>query len=405
MPRRTWPAAFALLAALTACADREPATAPPGGTPVEAAAPQTPHLERVARRFALAMADPAFRAEVKQELDASPYPEHKIHLRRFLAASGGRALGALARADGVPESQVDAEVQAAPQLELYLPVPEHRARWVGGEDLLVATAVMDHEAPIAFSPAGARRILSPDQPPPTPVLAIVPVETDFDRVPGPRPVTCAPTDDCGGGGSGGGIIGSVAPLPGLYLTYSHFVKDFEGWLKGNPEFEIHVMGQAGATDSLLDYQCAGEHAPAPYAFDQNNLDWTGSVMLFSQSQIDGYKAAHPGQSFRVIALEDDDTACKIKVDQDRWKSVVSSAGPIYRDFTGAIDSASFPRLIKAARNLQNFLSALASWITSSDDLIGNAIEDKVVAEYHTGANWVVKGESNVTNGWLKLEMR
>ena len=44
-------------------------------------------------------------------------------------------------------------------------------------------------------------------------------------------------------------------------------------------------------------------------------------------------------------------------------------------------------------------------ITSQDDLIGNAIEDTVVGEYHAGANWIVRGEGNVTNGWLKLQMR
>jgi hypothetical protein len=404
MPRRTWPVAFALLAALNGCADREPATAPSAASSAEFAARETSHLERVARRFALALADPDFRAEVKRQLDASPFPEHKIHLRHFLAASGGRARGALARAGGgVREAEVDAEVEAAPQLEVYLPVPDHRARWNGGEDLLVATALQDRDEPIAFSLRGERQVLNPDRPPATPVLALVPVETDFDRPLAALQAICPPDLGCGGGGGGG--IGAVAPSPGLYLTASHFVKDFEGWLKGSPEFEIHIMGQSGATDSLTDYQCAGEHAAGPYAFDQNNLDWSGSVMLFSQSQIDSYKAKHPGQSFRIVALEDDDTACQIKVDQDRWKAVISSAGPIYRDITGAIDTASVPRLIKAAKNLQNFLSALASWITSSDDLIGNAIEDRIVGEYHVGANWIVKGETNVTNGWLKLEMK
>ena len=61
-------------------------------------------------------------------------------------------------------------------------------------------------------------------------------------------------------------------------------------MKGDPEFEFHILGQAGTTDSLTDYQCAGEHAPAGYVFDQNNLDWSGSVMLFSQTQLDAYKA-------------------------------------------------------------------------------------------------------------------
>ena len=62
-------------------------------------------------------------------------------------------------------------------------------------------------------------------------------------------------------------------------------------------------------------------------------------------------------------------------------------------------------MFKRANALQRILRAAYSWITSQDDLIGNAIEDTVVGEYHAGANWIVRGESNVTNGWLKLQMR
>src|SRR5438034_3801111 len=42
--------------------------------------------------------------------------------------------------------------------------------------------------------------------------------------------------------------------------------------------------QKGQTDSLTDYQCAGEKQPTPYYFDQNALDWSGSVMLFRKVQ-------------------------------------------------------------------------------------------------------------------------
>jgi hypothetical protein len=63
------------------------------------------------------------------------------------------------------------------------------------------------------------------------------------------------------------------------------LQHFEGWLKGSPEYEIHILGQSGASDSLTSYQCAGEHASGLYVFDQNNLDWTGNVLLFTQSQL------------------------------------------------------------------------------------------------------------------------
>ena len=57
-----------------------------------------------------------------------------------------------------------------------------------------------------------------------------------------------------------------------------------------------------------------------YAFDQNNLDWSGNVLLFSQAQLNSYKAAHPNQNLRILALEDDDGACQIRLDGNRFKT-------------------------------------------------------------------------------------
>jgi hypothetical protein len=190
------------------------------------------------------------------------------------------------------------------------------------------------------------------------------------------------------------------------MSYSHFVQDFEGWFKGDPEFEIHVLGQSGTTDSLRDYQCAGGAAGGAYHFDQNNLTWSGSVMLFSQSQLDSYRLAHPNQNFRIIALEDDDTGCVIKFDAKRFSNMVGVFQTQYPNVTGAKDTTSgIVKTVKRANALQKILSAIYSFITTQDDLIGNAIEDVVVGQFYPGANWIVKGESNKTNGWLKLEMR
>ncbi|HMA44867.1 MAG TPA: hypothetical protein VKO86_12650, partial [Gemmatimonadales bacterium] len=290
-----------VLAAATACSERPTTTAiaPDGASGPVTAAPggagQRP--ERLAQWFARALRSPAFRAYVKAQLDSSPFPEHKIQLQRFLAAPDRRALRALAEENGTTEADVEQEAGAAIPLEVYLPVPAHRAAWTGDDQVLVATALADREAPVAFAPDGRRSVLDPDTPPATPVIAVVPVETDFSAA--PDRATCL---DCSGGGGG------TITTPGLFMTKSHFDGDYEGWLKGNPEYEIHVLGQSGSTDSLTDYQCAGEHAGGPYAFDQNSNDWTGSVLLFSQQQLDGYKAAHPDQALRILALEDDDTA-------------------------------------------------------------------------------------------------
>jgi hypothetical protein len=397
---------LALAVTLAAC-DRAVPTAGSDDTSAPDAASLTARysiergaMDRLARRFARAMATPAFRSYIKGELDRSPFTEHKLHLQKLLRGSDRRALKEVARLSGSSEAAVDADAQEAIPVEIYFPVRAHRAKWSGGAEVLVASARGDHDAPVAYDTKGRRRVLSPEAPPATPVLAIVPVETDFTNPNQPGPelpcTTCEPPPP----------PPPPPPPGGLYMTYSHFVQDFEGWFKGDPEFEIHILGQAGASDSLRDYQCAGGAASGYYRFDQNDLNWNGSVLLFSQGQLNNYKTAHPNQNFRIIALEDDDTGCVIKFDADRFRSMVGTIQSQYPNLSGAKDTTSgIVKFVKRANALQKILSAVYSFITTQDDLIGNAVEDVVVGQFFAGANWVVKGESNKTNGWLKLEMR
>ena len=393
------------LAALSACGSPEPtrpveehvtqaehAAIPTLSTPERAA------MDRLARRLARSLADSGFRAYLKDELDRSPVVENKLQLQRLLSRSNGKVSRMVAQLTAEPEASLAADAEDAGPLEIYFPVPAHRAAWNGGPDVLVASARDDGDIPVAYDVRGQRQELSPDAPPATPVLAIVPVETDFGA------------DESIAFAVNTGPTSPPPPPPpdptGLFMTYAHFVQDFEGWLKGSPEFEIHILGQSGATDSLRDYQCAGANASGSYRFDQNDLDWSGSVMLFSQLQLNSYKAAHPNQNFRIIALEDDDTTCVIKFDADRFRNLVATIQTQYPNLTGAKDTTSgISKFVKRANALQKILSSVYSFITTQDDLIGNAIEDVVVGQFFTGANWVVKGESNKTNGWLKLEMR
>jgi len=405
------PAALALLVGGLACSDRTPGTGPaPGpaagsnpGSPGPASPAHPAPPEQLARGLALALADPAFRARVHAELAGSPYREHKLPFQRFLAGDGGIALAAMARGTGRAASDVARDADRAIPLEMYLPVPAHRRAWTGGSDVLVATAIGDHDVPVAFDLHGNRRLLDPEHPPATPVIAVVPVETDFSTKPSAL-IACL--ELCGGeGGAGGGA--PAPPSPGLYMTKAHFLNDFEGWLKGSPEFEVHILGQKGTSDSLTDYQCAGETQPAPYSFDQNDLDWSGSVMLFSKSQLDAYHAAHPGQNVRVFVIEDDDTACQIKTSTDLWKKALEAVDAANQVRTAGKDTtlSTGQKTFKFAQAFQKLFSALASLINTNDELVGNAVEDAVVGVTYPGYNWIVKGENNVTNGWINLEMK
>ncbi len=390
-------AALAAAGVSAACGDRTPVNAPPDAV-VSASAGKPQKPEKLTREFAQALKNPAFRAYVKAQLDASPFREHKLQLQTFLGANGKRALRYL-------EEGAEQEAQAAIPLEVYIPVAAHRAAWTGDENVLVATAITDRDVPVAFDPQGGRHELDAETPPTTPVIALVPVETDFTLA--PQRQTCM--EDCGGGGGGGGGSGDVLPAPpppaGLYMTKAHFVQDFEGWLKGAPEFEVHMLGQQGQTDSLTSYQCAGERQYGLYFFNQDNLDWSGRVLLFSKQQLDQYNFAHPGQNVRVFVVEDDDTACEIKTDPERFQKVIHQVDSLYQRLTTGNDSSTaLQKWFGYGRAAYNIWQSLASFFKSNDELVGNAVQDVIVGETHPGYNWFVKGENTITNGWINLVM-
>jgi len=354
---------------------------------------------------ALALRDSAFRGYVRSALDASPFTEHKVQFQRFLHADGGRALGALAAAAGEGTDAVEADAAAASALEMYLPVPAHRAAWSGDANLLVATAIEDHEAPIAFDLAGHRQLLDPARPPAMPVLAVEPAETNFDQPTGPARMQCATPEDCLSGGGG------TATTTGLYLTYAQYAQDFEGWLKGSPEFEIHIMGpaQPGDTTNLASFQCVGEKAAAPYTWDMNQLTWSGSQLLFSTAQMNAFSTAYPGRSFVIFALEDDDTACGIRTDTDRGSALIKAISDAYANYKAAKDEdvltlSGIQKILRAARSGSSLLSSAYSFLKSNDDIVGIAVSDSVIGRYHTQSNWTVLDKTLNTNAAFKLDI-
>lgn len=385
-----------------ACTDRPFAPMPDGAmtaTPA-AGAPAEPR-EALARTLAQALRSPVLRAYLRAKLQSSPFREQKVHFQRFLNADGQHALLRIAAATGTPAATVAGTAGAAIPLELYLPVPEHRSAWLGDGRVLVATELADGDTPVAYDTAGNRYLLSPETPPAIPVLALVPVETDFST---PNAMMCL---DCGGGGgSGGGGTPPPAPPSGLFMTQAHFTQTFESWLKGSPEFEVHILGQKGQADSLTDYQCAGERQPQPYYYDQNSLDWANNVMLFSQGQLDNYRSQHPNQNIRVYVVEDDDTACQIKTDGPQFADALARLDSLVKGLTSGKDtSTGLGKQFKAAASIIKIFSTVGSLINTNDELVGNAVADSVAGEYHSGFNWIVKGPNNGTNGWIKLEMR
>ena len=373
-------------------------------------------LDELTRAVAMSLARPAVRQAVYDALHASPYREHKLHLPVYLRNSGRPLLAAMAalRGAGATESAVLKTADSAIDLEFYMPVKSHFASWTGDDNLIVATALRDHEIPVAYDLRGERVVLtSADVPPATPTLAIVPVETDFRRVPQPGAnvsnicytdrADAAPSssaniiEDCGGGGGGSPPPPPPPPPSGVYMTFSYVPGDYEGFLMGDPEFEVHALARRSATDTgFVDLQCSGEHAAdgdgvqsgirsSAYVYDQNGSSWSGQVLLFSKAQIDSAQ----GRDTAVVywMWEDDNTACKIVKNQiDVSEFIKRVAQVVDSGWSGikAIFDGKFAVGFKKLASAMNIFSSL-----QNDDIVGLIVAKEAVKQEWTDATHAI----------------
>lgn len=396
--------ALAFTVAVTACGERNiPTTSSAPGTPAPSVRSPVSAREHLTAALARALGDPTVRAHFKRRLDASHAPEGKLQFQALLRSDQAMLLPAIARADAANITELLAELDAARPLEVYLPVEAQRAAWRGDDHFLVATLEHDGDAPIAYDASGNRLVLSATTPPSIPVIALVPQETDFT---GGRPELAASCFDlCGGGtASSGGGTASLSPGTGLVITQSHFGDYFESWLKGKPEFEYHVYGtdDNGQSTQLA---CTGERAGGLYSWDQNTLDWTGSAMLLSASDMAAYQAQHPNAPVRIVAWEDDDEACVDHADAPSVTQVIAAVDAAYKTWTSGKVDPWYLRGIKAAPSVFNLLKTLHSIILTNDDLIGNAVESSIAGSAPGGANWTVKTDGTRTVGWFTTTYR
>jgi hypothetical protein len=384
-----------------ACSDPSAPTAASVATPATRANTPGAARERLAQALAVALADSTTRATVKRRLDASNAREGKLQFQALVRTDQGTLLASLARAAATSGADLLADLDAARGLELYLPVARQRAAWPGDAHYLVGTIANDSEPPIAFDATGARRQLDPNMPPTTPVLALVPQETDFTRGHPENVMACV--DMCGSNdpARGGGSLpsGGSGRAPGLYLVQSHVGSTYESWLKGEPEFEYHVYGLGDYGESVQ-LACTGEEARGEYYWDQNELDWTGMVMLLSDADYNAYQAKHPGAPIRIVAWEDDNEACVDHANASSIASLVTAVDNAYNSVTSGKVDPWYLRGIRAAPSIFNLLTTIHNFVLTDDDFIGNAVEGTITGDAPDGSNWVLKSNGTITTGWF-----
>lgn len=406
-------AGLSFIMALCACADPVERVAAPIAENPELLAPDATSygaereaLAKIGKLVAMSLAERGARQQIKSEMRAAPFREHKLELGRYLRSENGRRLLA-ANVPAKPADDVLTLLDQIRPLELYMPIRSQRETWVGDEEVLVAVQLEEEDPIIAFNASGERITLDAETVPSQPTLSIVPVETRFDR---PMPAGSRNVGDRNGqsigtlmaasfsasnyiaieddGASGGGGGGAYTP-PGMYLEFSRILDLHEPWNRGDPEIEVHVQGPRDPANPRTgeDLSCSGEHAyDYRKVFDQDGGFWEGRVMLFTDSEISSFNGKFE-DGFHVLFWEDDDSPCVLKLDNQTLIELIKSTSLA----TGSVALKVIPFRWKLAATL--FLATLftnpGEWLLTNDDFVGAAVATENSGYYYPDNTHVI----------------
>lgn len=222
--------------------------------------------QKLARALALAMRDPAVRAQVHRAMQESGWHENKLVFQEFVATPGGRrVLEASASSAGVHVGTVESWLAELPALDFYLPVAEQRRAWRGTGDLAVGVNLdVDNPMLAAFTPAGVQVSLDRRKGIPAQVVMILhPAEPksvrDGGKGFGPStlmiPDECDPAArECSGEG-GGGITYPPNTRGGILEGYMMYVSD--GW--GDNEIMFKHYTDKNVTNNIWEWVDSGAY--------------------------------------------------------------------------------------------------------------------------------------------------
>jgi hypothetical protein len=327
--------------------------------PVEGAATQSavPANEQLAKLTALALRDASVRALLHRSLAASPLMEQKLFFNGFLREEGAPLLKAMARATGATEAQVLALLDQTGPMEIYLPVDAHRAQWQGGAELLVATLMKDHTVPAGFDLSGQAVALSATEAPAVPTVSIVPVES-FDRFGNARERQVP-----------AGHQHALAPRmthnpygemwTGLWINYINIPGDYEGWAKGDPEYEMYL--ERAADRSRI--RCAeATQSVEPFRWNMDGTGYTSDFLI-------AWEQETPDLTGVIIYVyEDDDDTCTIRDDKDYAKLAADALNNAQSAHKAIMEK----QYGTAAMHVYNGFVAVKSIIGTDDEMVGLA---------------------------------
>lgn len=210
-------------------------------------------IDDMAKDLAALLTHPGIRNKLRVHVKKSSKREQIIFLDEFMAdavkekglpdQAKGRAKGLLDKSKGAKKRFSETnlkQVVVSPEIDVYFPVRDHRAKWTGGDDVLVAAGVIgdDHKQIKAYSAKTQEVIyISGDQPPAQPVIIVAPCEHESHEAQPVLKVGEVPQSK------------SAPPPEGeqsyTLVNYFKITDDKEPWYAGDPEIYV-ILGQRRA---------------------------------------------------------------------------------------------------------------------------------------------------------------
>lgn len=445
-------------ALLSGCGDQ--ATTP---VAVEASAalapspdPERAALDVLTRAVAMTLRNEGLRRRVHNDLRNSRWTvEHKLPFKQYLhGESGGILMAGMSASSGISRDSLRMLLATTRALEFYMPVPRHREEWTGDRNLIVASLIQDHTVPSGYDLYGSPVSLSAETAPGIPTLAIVPMETGFQRaLPTSRFVNAG---DRGGNsigtfeltmveqeactypadgtivGEDGTIVqpcesesGSYGPAPsppkGLYYTAAALRGVGEAWIKGQPEIEVHpIHGYDrdkpwGPGDGYSECT-AGESKSGYRHFNQDSERWTGNVLVLDSAQAARYyvPSGEPRDAVKVLAVslfEDDYNECilhtNIDMENELANLLIGGVGMYMILGPAAFGTPSLGSKLLLATGFSYFPLRGAWWVFhTNDDYLGVAtFRHTVTNPGYEGYSHIMFREDGARNGAINLVYR
>jgi hypothetical protein len=231
-------------------------------------------FDRLAKGLAESLANPHLRNYLRKQIKESRKREKILRLDKFLeGATKEKNIPEQAKARGRLKAARDTkkklgtkknlDIFGTDEIDVYFPVPEHRGKWNGGDDLLVAFAPVVDESElteiVAYSVKNGKRVsLDPQKAPETPVVVVTLTEHESLDVPD---VPQAPADEPVPESNPPVPDGPEPPLENagkpvgsnsrIEMQYLKIFDDHEPWTAGAPEIYVVCSQVDGGGRSVV----------------------------------------------------------------------------------------------------------------------------------------------------------